>query len=193
MEAHPRFQLNRSPGCVSSGRADNTTPFPPPQVFSIGIEWGSLQMRLVGRHSAAAIYRLPNIFQPVPALLSQLRIKMSNISISPLPVKPSPCEGRPADAGRNVNRGSTGTEQLIPCPRDQEILTSNWGGSGRLLRIRCNRSSRVTTLSISRLKCVSLRIRRFETSWTGMTAANFLYNVLSRSKVARQLRTSCYE
>ena len=28
------------------------------------------------------------------------------------------------------------TEELIPCPRDQEILTSTWGGSGCPLQ-RC--------------------------------------------------------
>ena len=42
-----------------------------------------------------------------------------------------------------------------PPTHDQLILTSNWCGSGCPLRTRCNRSSRLRILSISRLKCAS--------------------------------------
>jgi len=38
--------------------------------------------------------------------------------------------GGRADAGINGLEINTGTESLIPCPWDQEILTSNWGGIG---------------------------------------------------------------
>jgi hypothetical protein len=50
------------------------------------------------------------------------------------PVEPSHSEGAATDAGKNRHRASTGTEQLIPCPWDQEILTSTWGGSGCTLQ-----------------------------------------------------------
>jgi hypothetical protein len=43
-------------------------------------------------------------------------------------------EGRVTDSGINGRRPKTGTEYLIPCPRDQEILTSNWDGNGCRLR-----------------------------------------------------------
>jgi hypothetical protein len=45
------------------------------------------------------------------------------------------------------SHGCAERESLIPCPGDQEILTSNWGGSGCPLQISCERSSRLNTAS----------------------------------------------
>ena len=49
----------------------------------------------------------------------------------------STSDGHATNSGMYGHGVRTGTERLIPCPRDQEIFTSNWRGSGCPLRIRC--------------------------------------------------------
>ena len=60
-------------------------------------------------------------------------------------------------------RSSLDMGQLIPHPRDQEILTPNWGGSGCPLLIRCSRSSRFRIQSIAKLLVSRLLPNHFET------------------------------
>jgi len=66
---------------------------------------------------------------------------------------PQPLEGRTTDSGISGHRSKKRTEQLIPYPWDQEILTSNWGGGGCPLRTRISQSNRFSFSLSLPLKC----------------------------------------